>query len=82
MFGVADMEGLEALAQTRLTRFDVLTLVTLGALRASDLETVPTFKSPHYTIMLPSLEADIRRLIACENMIWVNCFYVAPEVAP
>jgi hypothetical protein len=44
--------------------------------------TVPTFKSPHYTIMLPNLAADLRRLLACENVIWVNYFYVAPEVPP
>lgn len=82
VFGAADLEGLEGLARTRLTRFDMLTLATVGALRASGLEILPTFKSPHYTIMLPSLEDDLRRLITCENVLWANPFYVAPEVAP
>ena len=57
----------EVLARSRMVRFDVLTLVTLGVLRAAGLETVPTFKSPQYTIMLPNLGADLRRLLACEN---------------
>jgi hypothetical protein len=80
VFGAGDATGVEVLARSRMVRFDVLTLVTFGVLRAAGLETVPTFKAPHYTIMLPNLEADLRRLLACENVIWVNPFYVAPEV--
>jgi hypothetical protein len=79
VFGAADATDVEVLARSRMVRFDVL---THGVLRAAGLETVPTFKSPHYTIMLPNLEADLRRLLACENVIWVNPFYVAPEVPP
>lgn len=82
VFGAADATDVEVLARSRLVRFDVLTVVTLGVLRAAGLETVPTFKSPHYTIMLPNLEADLRRLLVCENVIWVNPFYVVPEVPP
>jgi len=82
VFGAGDATDVEVLARSRMVRFDVLTLVTLGVLRAARLETVPTFKSPHYTIMLPNLEADLRRLLACENVIWVNPFYVTPEVPP
>src|SRR5437588_8834489 len=82
VFGAGDATDVEVLARSRMVRFDVLTLVTLGVLRAARLERVPTFKSPHYTIMLPNLEADLRRLLACENVIWVNPFYVAPEVPP
>jgi hypothetical protein len=63
---------LEALARTRLTRFQVLTLVRFGVLRASGLETVPTVRSPHYTILLPNPEADLRILIACDNVVWMN----------
>ena len=82
VFGAGDATDVEVLGRSRMVRFDVLTLVTLGVLRAARLETVPTFKSPHYTIMLPNLEADLRRLLACENVIWVNPFCIARGVPP
>jgi len=37
------------------------------------------FARPHYTIMLPDLDADLSRLLACENEIRVNPFFRAPE---
>ena len=59
--------------------FEILTLMTAGAIRATGLELRPTFRRPHYTVMLPDLDRDITRLSACENVPWVNPHYRHPE---
>lgn len=82
VFGVVDDDALRELARTRVTGFEVLTLMTVGALRAVRLEPVPTFRRPHFTILLPDLEADLLRLLACENVIWVNPYYPGPRERP
>ena len=74
--------ALDELARARINRFELLTLTTLGALRAVQLKLVPTFRRPHYTILLPELDGDLRRLLACENQVWLNPHYEAPEARP
>jgi hypothetical protein len=41
--------------------------MTAGAIRRAGLELRPTFRRPHYTVMLPEPDRDIARLLACEN---------------
>lgn len=77
-----DHAALDLLAATTLQRERVLTLVRMGTLRAADLEVRPTFRRPHYTVMLPDLEADLNRLVACDNEVRENPHYVAPEARP
>jgi hypothetical protein len=72
VFAAPDEAALEALATERLARFDVLTLVTMGELRLHGLEVVPTFRHPHYTIILRDIDADLRRLLECENVLRIN----------
>lgn len=67
VFAVEDEATLDELARGQLRRFEVLTLATAGAIRSAGLELRPTFRRPHYTIMLPELDADIARLVRCET---------------
>ncbi len=69
---------LDELAQTVLVRWDVLVLITAGAIRAAGLELRPTFRRPHYTIMLPDLDRDVVRLAGCDNEGYLNP-YARPE---
>ena len=52
----------------------------MGTLRAAGLEVRPAFRRPHYTVMLPDLDADLDRLLACDNVVRDNPHYVPPEV--
>ncbi len=75
-----DDASLDVIAGTTLQRASMLTLMRMGALRAAGLEVRPTFRRPHYTVMLPSLDADLDRLLACDNVVRDNPHYVPPEV--
>ncbi len=74
-----DEAAFAVLASTTLQRERVLTLMRMGTLRAAGLEVRPTFRRPHFTVMLPDLDADIDRLVACDNEVRANPHYVAPE---
>ncbi len=58
VLGAQSDRALDEIARGPLVRFDVLTLFTAGELRRSDLELRPTFRRPHYTVMLPVLDED------------------------
>ena len=79
VLAAADQTALDELARGVLRRFEVLTLVTAGSLRDAGLELRPTFRRPHYTIMLPDLDADLQRLVECENVRWANPYVQLPE---
>jgi len=79
VLGAPDDDALDALAAGVLVRFEVLTLMTVGIIRAAELEVRPTFRRPHYSVMLPDLDADVARLARCENVPWRNPHYQAPE---
>ena len=64
---------------TRLRLNEVLTLMRVGEIRRAGLELRPTFRRPHYTVMLPDLDADLIRLAACENVVRTNPHFEAPE---
>ena len=67
VLAAADELALDALARDRLAQYEVLTVMTAGAIRRAGLELRPTFRRPHYTVMLPHLERDVARLVTCEN---------------
>ena len=64
--------ALDELARGRLARFEVLTLITAGTLRAAGLEIIATFRRPHHTVLLPDLGNDLRRLLSCDSEIRPN----------
>ncbi|MGH9190098.1 MAG: hypothetical protein ACRD0Q_08715 [Acidimicrobiales bacterium] len=74
-----DEAALDLLASTTLQREPLLTLMRMGALRAAALEVRPTFRRPHFTIVLTDLDADLDRLRACDNEVRDTPYYVAPE---
>lgn len=75
-----DDASLDVIASTTLQRAPLLTLMRMGTLRAAGLEVRPTFRRPHYTVMLPDLDADLDRLLACDNVVRGIPHYVPPEV--
>lgn len=80
VLAVPSEEALDELARTTLLRFEVLTLVRAGTLRAVGLELRPTFRRPHYTVMLPALDDDTARLVQCDNVRWSNPYFRPEEV--
>jgi hypothetical protein len=50
--------------------------MTADTIRRAGLELRPTFRRPHYTIMLPDLDPDIDRLMKCEKVQMTNHYYV------
>ena len=82
VMGASTEADIDELAGGLLRRFEVLTVMTAGALRRSGIELRPTFRRPHYTVMLPDLDEDIFRLLRCENERRVNDYYEPEEVQP
>ncbi len=72
-------DDLNLLARTVLHRYEQLTVMTAGAIRGAGLELRPTFRRPHYTVMLPDLDADVERLTSCENKQRVNPYFEREE---
>lgn len=82
VLGASTEADIDGLAGGLLRRFEVLTVMSAGALRRSGIELRPTFRRPHYTVMLPDLDEDIFRLLRCENERRVNDYYEPEEVQP
>ena len=72
-------EDIDALAQTTLRRYERLTLTTAGAIRLAGLELRPTLRRPHYSVILPDLNADVDRLIGCQTEERTNPHYTGRE---
>ena len=68
VFAAPDEAAFDTLARNRLAQFDILVVMTAGAIGRAGLELRPTFRRPHYTIMLPDLDRDVGRLIRCDNV--------------
>ena len=79
VLAAADEAALDVIAGTTLQREPVLTLMRMGTLRTAGLEVRPTFRRPHFTVVLPDLDADVARLVACDNVVRDNSHYVSPE---
>jgi hypothetical protein len=82
VLGASTEADIDDLAGSPLQRFEILTVMTAGALRRSGIELRPTFRRPHYTVMLPDLDEDIFRLLRCDNERRVNDHYRPEEVQP
>lgn len=57
----------------------MVTLTTAGAIGRVGLDLIPTFRRPHYSVLLPALDADISRLMECENEVRTNPHFEAGE---
>ena len=66
----------ELAQQTPLVRFEVLTLVRVGVLRAAGFGLEPTGRNPrHFTVTFDDLDAGIEDLRRCEHRRWVNPYH-------
>lgn len=75
MLAAADDDGFRSVAAGPLRGSAVLTLMTAGAIGEVGLELRPTFRRPHFTVILVSLDDGIRRLRSCENEVIENPHY-------
>lgn len=78
VFAAPTASDLDDLARERLDRFEVVTVMTAGAIRSAGLELLPTFRRPRYTVLLPGPDAGLRALLGCENRVIANPHHTAP----
>lgn len=66
----------ELAQQAPLVRFEVLTLVRVGVLRAAGFRLEPTGRNPrHFTLAFDDLDTGIEALLACEHRSWANPYH-------
>jgi hypothetical protein len=76
VFAARDLTVDELAQQAPLIRFDQLTLMSVGALRAAGLRLDPTGRNPrHFDIGFDDLGDGIARLLGCEHRTIVNPYY-------
>ena len=76
VFAARDVAVDELAQQAPLVRFEVLTLVRVGVLRAAGFRLEPTGRNPrHFTMAFDDLEAGIEELRRCEHRSWVNPYH-------
>jgi hypothetical protein len=76
VFALRDATFDELAQQPPLVRFEVLTLVTVGVLRAVGLELEATGRNPrHFDVVFDDLHEGIERLCTCEHRSIVNPYY-------
>ncbi|HZA75562.1 MAG TPA: hypothetical protein VE623_04135 [Acidimicrobiales bacterium] len=66
----------ELAQQVPLVRFDVLTLIRVGVLRAAGFRLDPTGRNPrHFTVVFDDLDRGVDALVSCEHHIWANPYH-------
>ena len=74
-----DELAIDELGRTILRLNENLTVMQAGDIRGRGLELRPTFRRPHFTVLLPDVEADLIRLASCENVVRRNPYFESPE---
>jgi hypothetical protein len=76
VFAARDLSVDELAQQVPLVRFEVLTLVRAGVLRAAGLRLDPTGRNRrHYTVVFDDLDSGVGALVACEHTEWINPYH-------
>jgi hypothetical protein len=76
VFALRDATVDELAQQPPLVRFEMLTLVTVGALSGAALELEATGRNPrHFDVVFGDLQTGIERLCACEHRVILNPYY-------
>lgn len=76
VFALRDATLDEMAQQAPLVRFEALTLMTAGAIRAVDLRLEPTGRNPrHFDIGFDDLERGVDRLCSCEHRVVENPYH-------
>lgn len=66
----------ELAQQPPLVRFEVLTLVRVGILRAAGFRLEPTGRNQrHFTVAFDDLEVGVEQLTICEHRDWMNPYH-------
>ncbi len=59
-----------------LVRFEVLTLIRVGVLRAAGFRLDPTGRNPrHFTLLFDDLDAGVAALVSTEHHSWANPYH-------
>ena len=66
----------ELAQQAPLVRFEILTLVRVGALLAAAFRLEPTGRNPrHFTVAFDDLDSGVAAIEACEHRSWRNPYH-------
>ncbi len=73
MFAARDATVDELAQEVPLVRFETLTLVRVGKLRAAGFRLDPTGRNPrHFTVVFDELDTGVEALVSCEHLSWAN----------
>ena len=76
VFATRDATVDELAQEVPLVRFETLTLVRVGALRAAGFRLEPTGRNPrHFTVGFTDLDRGVEALVSCEHVSWVNPYH-------
>lgn len=76
VFAVRDATVDELAQQAPLVRFEILTLVRVGALLVAGFRLEPTGRNPrHFTVAFDDLDAGVEAIEACEHRSWQNPYH-------
>lgn len=76
VFATRDATVDELAQEVPLVRFETLTLVRVGALRAAGFRLDPTGRNPrHFTAGFADLDRGVEALVSCEHVSWVNPYH-------
>lgn len=73
MFAARDATVDELAQEVPLVRFETLTLIRAGDLRAAGLRLDPTGRNPrHFTAVFDELDPGVEALASCEHLSWLD----------
>ncbi|MGH9228636.1 MAG: hypothetical protein ACRD07_07865 [Acidimicrobiales bacterium] len=76
VFAARDATIDELAQQSPLVRFEVLTLVEVGVLRAAGFRLEPTGRNPrHFTVAFDDLDKGVDALGRCDHLVWQNPYH-------
>ena len=76
VFAARDATVDELAQQAPLVRFEILTLVRVGALLSAGFRLEPTGRNPrHFTVAFDDLDSGVSAIEACEHRSWQNPYH-------
>ncbi len=76
VFAARDITVDELAQQPPLVRFEILTLVRVGVLRAAGFRLEPTGRNQrHFTVAFDDLDVGVEQLTICEHQGWTNPYH-------
>lgn len=76
VFAARDATVDELAQEVPLVRFETLTLIRAGDLRAAGFGLDPTGRNPrHFTVVFAELDSGVEALASCEHLSWINPYH-------